>query len=275
MKKNQYTGRWTKKDNKILKANYKTMSYSELAKLLNRSHSAVCTRIFMMGLSASRLWSEEEEKKLKKLYLTKNSTEISKILGKSNSSIKNKLNKLGLKLPNEILVQRRKDSCFQPGHVPANKGTKGLMKANRTTFRPGNIPGNAKYDGCITIRRGHKNRNDKPYKYIRISLGVWQPLHEVIWERSHGPIPKGHVVRFKDKDTMNCDIDNLCLVSRHENLLINTENRTSDGFIAAGMARYDPILRAELKKRPDIIELQRLKIKLNKEIKNANRRKAE
>jgi hypothetical protein len=44
----------------------------------------------------------------------------------------------------------------------------------------------------------------------------------VIWEQTHGrPIPKGKIVAFKDSNPLNCDIDNLMLISRHELLIMN------------------------------------------------------
>lgn len=41
-------------------------------------------------------------------------------------------------------------------------------------------------------------------------------LHRVKWERLKGPIPKGHVVCFKDFDRGNCELENLACVSRGE-----------------------------------------------------------
>lgn len=41
-------------------------------------------------------------------------------------------------------------------------------------------------------------------------------LHHAIWEEVHGPIPSGHVLRFKDGNSANCALDNLELLSRSE-----------------------------------------------------------
>ena len=45
----------------------------------------------------------------------------------------------------------------------------------------------------------------------------WEFLHRAVWEEHNGPVPEGMVVTFKDSDRLNCDIDNLILVTRGEN----------------------------------------------------------
>ena len=44
----------------------------------------------------------------------------------------------------------------------------------------------------------------------------WEFLHRAVWEEHNGPVPEGMIVSFKDSDRMNCDIDNLMLISRGE-----------------------------------------------------------
>lgn len=109
---------------------------------------------------------------------------------------------------------------FKKGDTPVNKGTKGLMKANKTSFKQGGTPHNAKKVRSITK---HVDKNG--YTYLRIKIAEpnkWQMLHAYIWEQKHGKIPKGSCVIFKDRnaeDVMN--LDNLMLVSRNELLRLN------------------------------------------------------
>jgi hypothetical protein len=49
----------------------------------------------------------------------------------------------------------------------------------------------------------------------------WKLKHRVIWEKEHGPIPKGHVIIFADGNRSNCNLNNLLLVSRAELSVIN------------------------------------------------------
>lgn len=41
-------------------------------------------------------------------------------------------------------------------------------------------------------------------------------LHHLIWEEQRGPIPPGHKVAFKDGNHLNCDIDNLELLTNSD-----------------------------------------------------------
>lgn len=115
---------------------------------------------------------------------------------------------------------------FQKGLVPWNKGTKGVMKANSGTFKKGNMPAQtAKADGEIRIRYQSKKSKQDPQKYIRISLGKWQLLSHYTWEKAHGPVPHGCIIAYKDGDTMNCELDNLMLMTRAENMERNSIQR--------------------------------------------------
>lgn len=115
---------------------------------------------------------------------------------------------------------------FQKGSVPPNKGTKGLMKANKTSFKHGDIPQNKKEVGSIT-RRTFKNG----YTYSLIKVvepDKWQMLHAYVWEQAYGKIPKGFCVIFKDKNPENVHLDNLMLVSRNELVRLNQKYSTID-----------------------------------------------
>ncbi len=144
-------------------------------------------------------------KKLAELFNTKFKKEIS-IKGLGQKCIK-----IGLVCPN--------NGCFKKGSIPANKGTKGLMKANKTSFSSGNKPMNSKRVGSVVTR---KDKNGNLYMRIKIAEpNKWQMLHVYIYENKHGKIPKGYCVIFKDKNTLNLRLDNLMLVSRDELARLN------------------------------------------------------
>jgi len=114
---------------------------------------------------------------------------------------------------------------FKKGQTAWNKGMKGLqLGGEKGWFKKGNIPPNTKPegDGAITIR---KNKGIA-YKYIRIALGKWRQLHTHTWEQANGRhIPEGHIVVFKDGDTMNCALENLEMISYEENMQRNSRHR--------------------------------------------------
>lgn len=105
--------------------------------------------------------------------------------------------------------------CFQKGSIPANKGTKGLTGANKTSFKPGQRPMNYKPIGSERVN---------VYGYIEIKVEeprVWKLKHRIVYEETYGPIPKGYNVIFGDGNKLNCDISNLILVSKNQLLIMN------------------------------------------------------
>jgi len=113
---------------------------------------------------------------------------------------------------------------FKPGHTPANKGkkisAKEKEKYKHTFYQKGHKPHNTKYDGYIGKRTD--TRTGITYKVIRISKNTFKHLHVHNWEKANGPVPEGFIVAFKTSDTMNCEPENLELITRAENMKRNS-----------------------------------------------------
>lgn len=109
-----------------------------------------------------------------------------------------------------------RDARFRKGVVPANKGKKMPFNANsaRTQFKKGQLPRNAKH-------LGHERIDDDGY--VLISIAETNPhtgyerryvfKHRWLWEKKHGPVPKGMVLKCKG-DRSNSDPSNWELISR-------------------------------------------------------------
>jgi len=50
---------------------------------------------------------------------------------------------------------------------------------------------------------------------------VFDLKHRVIWENTHGPIPKNQVLAFKNQDKTDCRLENLILMSRADMVRYN------------------------------------------------------
>ena len=104
---------------------------------------------------------------------------------------------------------------FPKGNIPFNKGTKGIMKANKTSYKKGNIPQSYKPVGTERITKDG-------YTEIKVKdPNVWKLKHRLIYEEHYGEIPKGYVVMFLDRDKSNFDINNLILISRKQLRILN------------------------------------------------------
>ncbi|MCW8829976.1 MAG: HNH endonuclease [Gammaproteobacteria bacterium] len=114
---------------------------------------------------------------------------------------------------------------FEKGNIPWTAGTAGtgVCKPNSGCFKKGDVPANrnelgaeriCSKDGYVLVKINEPNPyTGAPTRYRAKQL--------VIWEQHNGPIPKGMIVTFIDGDKLNCDIDNLELITKAENLQRN------------------------------------------------------
>jgi len=180
-----------------------------------------------VGTHRRRHWTDAERQVLRELWPCAPLHEVMERLGRSKSSIYGEVYSLGLKRPLQFLKKEFGDNLrkvgikhrFPKGQQPWNKGTKGVCKGSSTSFKKGTIPPNTLYDGAISIRRDSKGI---PYRHIRLAQGKWELLHRHIWEQANGPVPEGHVVKFKDGNQENCALENVYLCTRQEHMQHNT-----------------------------------------------------
>ncbi|UTV30888.1 HNH endonuclease signature motif containing protein [Photobacterium atrarenae] len=109
------------------------------------------------------------------------------------------------------------------GNVPWNKGKKGLYKGSCTSFKKGHTPANLKpighericsKDGYVLVKVAEPDPyTNAPTRY--------RPKHIIEWENHHGPVPDGHVIRFKDGVNTHWWVSNLECVSKPVNLRAN------------------------------------------------------
>lgn len=167
------------------------------------------------GIKSSTLhiWTEEEKEYLKSIVCGRSRNEILNLMNKkfeyqfTLNQIKGAMKRYNLKTG--LTGQ------FQKGHIPVNKGTKGVMKPNKTSFKKGKTPINHRSvgservsaDGYVEIKVAEPNK--------------WRLKHQVVWERQNGKIPEHSVVIFTDGDKSNLHIDNLILITRKQLLILN------------------------------------------------------
>lgn len=135
------------------------------------------------------------------------------------NSIIQKAHKLGLRLT------VRREGGFKKGVPHPMKGKKvspeSYERRRKNFFGKGSkTRANSVQDVVIRRRKSSK----RSLKYIRINSGQWKALHRHTWEQHNGPIPKGHVISFKDGDSLNCDIDNLEMIAHREYFKVMNAN---------------------------------------------------
>lgn len=174
-------------------------------------------------------WTKKQLKLLNEFYAETKTEKLVPLIGREAGSIYNKAYQLRLKKSAEFLntlesgrISKLNDGGkayrFKKGHKPWNKEKKGIHLSPSTEFKKGSVPANASYDGAIVIR---KDKQGHAYRYIRIAPQKWVLLHRHLWEQQFGKIPPSSVVIFKDGDSANCELSNLQLITRAENVVRN------------------------------------------------------
>ena len=157
---------------------------------------------------------------------------VKHVKGRGNQELADLINeKFGLSITRRQIATYKKnrglssglDGRFEKGHKPWNKGLKGLsLGGQETWFKKGNKPLNYRPVGSERI-------NVDGYTEIKVAdPNKWRLKHNVIWEKEHGPIPKGHAIIFADGNRQNFDLDNLLLVSRRQLAILNKRGLIKD-----------------------------------------------
>jgi len=168
------------------------------------------------------------------LYPNHSSKYIAKLLGVTISKVYNTAWGAKVKKSAEYMltpesgriIEPSVANQFKPGHTPHNKGkqisAEIYEKVAPTMFKKGNKPANTKPNGTINVRADSSGRL---YQYIKIKDCQWELLQRHVWAQANGEIPTGSVVIFLDGNYLNCELSNLQVISRKENMARNTIQR--------------------------------------------------
>ena len=206
-----------------IRENYAHSTANKIAEVLNRNPFSIKRFVKQAGLcgkSRKRIWTDEKLEKLKALFPVTTNAELAIIFGTTNKAVQQAGHNYKLYKTEEHIAAHRKGQ-FDGSRPVWNKGMKGLLipGSEKGFFKKGNLPHNTKQDGAISIRNDQSGR---PYRFVRVKIGVWVHESVVIYEAAHGKIPKNMVVRHINGDTLDNSIENLELITKTENMARNT-----------------------------------------------------
>lgn len=189
------------------------------------------------------VWTEAQLDMLRTLYPDYKTDDIAFMVGHPLQTVYRKANSLGLKKTPEFVAAESarhlarpdhpmRETRFQKGLVPWNKGTKGIagvQEACRATyFRPGQLPhntlpiGSTKFDKSDVLLQKVSNAKGNGSKR-------WRGVHELVWIAANGPLPPKHIVVFKPGMKTNVleeiTLDKVECISLVENMKRNTRHR--------------------------------------------------
>jgi len=114
------------------------------------------------------------------------------------------------------IVKGNEPTQFKKGRKTWNKNMKGIHLSRATEFHKGHLPANHQEVGTIFVC---KSKNGKQYRRIKISgkaqdKHCWISYAQYLWQKEHGPVPKGKLVAHTNGDSMDDRLENLILVDR-------------------------------------------------------------
>jgi hypothetical protein len=186
------------------------------------------------------LWSAADDARLRRLYPDTPTVALAQRLRRSLTSVYARASLLGVVKSEAYLAGphacrlRRGDHVgaafrFRPGHQPANKGLRrpgwasGRMR--ETQFKRGERNGVAARRwmpiGSTRVCDGYVYRKVSDVPAVPWTVN-WKQEHLLVWERAHGPVPRGHVIAFRNGDQTDSRLDNLECITRRELMARNT-----------------------------------------------------
>jgi hypothetical protein len=200
----------------------------------------------MTARRTRQFWTDRERDTLRALWPFLTAQELAPIFGRRPGSIYNEAFKLGLRETHKhaeywarikaaqraraLTDPRLLSTRFAPGSVPVNKGQPMpehvRAKCAATWFRNGQRGNKYLPVGSLRIERssGQLQRKVQHTSHPR----DWVPVSRLVWEAAHGPVPAGHLVRFKPGLATNVaadiTLDRLECVSHAENMARNTRH---------------------------------------------------
>lgn len=175
---------------------------------------------------SSKRYNQETVDFIKANYLDYPVKRLAAIVGGSYCGVMGVLKREGLTIPQEVIEQRKKESRYQKGVVPATKGKRqsefmtpeAIERTKKTRFKKGHRPHNQKYNG-------HERISTAGYTMVRTKKGNYRLKHLLAWEKINGKLPKDHCLTCIDGNKQNTDPSNWRLISRAENMLLNSVHK--------------------------------------------------
>ena len=209
--------KWTDEMIDFLKKNHASMSYPKLAAALGLQRTSTRHKCYELGLYKMKLqmWTDEQVEFLKANYQTKGDTELAKVFSQKWEKPKGWSKTHIAKKRGYLKLTRT------PAELKAIKeATKARGIYHEANLRRWQIIG-ANPIGTVVTWAGHRFiKTEKGYQHLRVYN----------YKKFIGPIPKGMLVIHIDKDPLNCEPENLKLITRAENASRNSKERYPEEY---------------------------------------------
>jgi len=260
---------WSPFELNFIRCHFNTLTNLQLSKMLGIKLTSLRMKCYEIGLKRMEMeyWTEDQINYLKANYKTVGDVELAERFEKlwpkqkkwTNKHIEKKRKYLKL-IRTVTEVEKVKERNIETGRF-AECAVKRWKVSEACA------------EGTVKIWR---YAGGNAFKVIKLKTGF---VHFMPWlyEQMFGPIPVGYMVRTKDGDNMNVVPENLILVTRAQHALINSSisiGSLSDNYIIGILASgKNKALRESIAANPELIEVKRLQLQLNRMINGKDNRK--
>lgn len=231
------------------------LSLRAIGERMGRDNRLIAERAKRHGIEVRRVispryrWTPASDARLRELFADFSAGEIAERVGCCAASVHRRAQALGLRKSSGWKSERTarlwlqgnqaamRSGCFKAGQAPWNKGKPGSTGKHpncvRNQFKEGVMAGAAR-EKYMPIGSLRITKDDQLQRKVTDDPRItppqrWVAVARLVWQATHGPIPRGHVVRFKDgmHSVIESEItsDRLECISKVENMARNTLHR--------------------------------------------------
>jgi len=206
---------WQQWQLQFIKDNWQQLTAEQISKSIGITRTKVREKKYELGLYSLHLeyWTPGQVSFLKKHYKSKGDTELAEIFNKKWAKQKGWTKKHIEKKRRYLKLKRTKEDKRYILDQAIKKGIYSEANKRRWENKVAKV-------GEIRIWE----HGGQPVKVIKTKKGF---VHFAPWlyKQQHGRVPVGYIVRIKDGDPLNVTVDNLELISRKKNALLNSRAR--------------------------------------------------
>lgn len=227
---------WTQSQIKLLTSLYPTTPIEELrVYFVGKTDTAIKSKAKILGLKKDgwyRIFTDIETQDIKAKFPLTHTAELAREFNCKQSQINNLAYKFGLKKDKSLLSENGHKlktlgfaHRYTKGHAPQNKGRKQseymtlekIERTKATRFQKGHKPPNHRLVGEERVTQDG-------YIEVKVAEGLrcWKLKHRLVWQTANGEIEKGYNIQFKDGNRENCNLDNLYMINRNNQMSQNT-----------------------------------------------------
>lgn len=197
------------------------------------------------GKQAYMLFTAEQEQWIRENVKGKSNTEMAALINERYGMAITRKQIMGWKKNHHITSGLTGHFYSKENPVKDPHFMRGRPCTSKAKYKKGNRPHNA-------VPVGTEVKRDTEYWWVKVAEpNQWRQKHILLWEAANGPIPPGHCLKFLDGNRDNVCLENLQLITKRVNKIMNYHNLnfTEPEMTKTGILLAQVTVKAQERKR--------------------------